>query len=106
MAQWDKSPTRIQKDAGSTPGLTQWVKGFGVAKSGGLGHRCGLDLALLCLWRRPAATAPIQPLAWELSYDAAVALKREKKRKKERKEREKGRMLFEPLLTQIIEILL
>ena len=31
----------------------------------GVGHRLGLDLALLWLWRRPVATAPIRPLAWE-----------------------------------------
>ena len=27
----------------------------------GVGCQCGLDLALLWLWRRPAATAPIHP---------------------------------------------
>ena len=32
----------------------------------GVGHRCGSDLALLWLWCRPVATAPIRPLAWEL----------------------------------------
>ena len=31
---------------------------------------------LLWLWHRLAATAPIQPLAWELPYAAGVALKR------------------------------
>ena len=34
----------------------------------GVGCRCGSDLALLWLWRRPAATAPIRPLAWEPPY--------------------------------------
>ena len=38
--------------------------------------RHGLDLVLLWLWCRPAATAPIQPLAWELPYAAGVALKK------------------------------
>ena len=44
-------------------------------------HRCGLNLMLLWLWHSPAATAPIQPLAWELSYAAGVALKIQKKKK-------------------------
>ena len=48
----------------------------------GVGHRHGLDLALLWLWCRPAAVAPIRPLAWEPSYAEGVALKRQKKKKK------------------------
>ena len=47
--------------------------------SRGVGCRHGLDLVLL--WHRPAATAPIQPLAWELPYAAGVALKKSKKKK-------------------------
>ena len=46
----------------------------------GAGHSCGLDLVLLLLWCRPAATAPIQPLAWELPYAMGVALKKTKKK--------------------------
>ena len=45
-----------------------------------VGHRWGLDLALLRLWRRPAATAPVGPLAWELPYVVGVALKSKNKR--------------------------
>ena len=37
---------------------------------------------MLRLWRRPAAAAPIQPLAWERPYAESVALKKKKKRKK------------------------
>ena len=48
----------------------------------GVGHRCGLDPALLQLWRRPAAVASIQPLAWEPAYAAGAALKRQKEEKK------------------------
>ena len=33
---------------------------------------------MLWLWRRPAATAPIRPLAWEHPYATGVALKRQK----------------------------
>ena len=48
----------------------------------GVGRRSGLNLVLLWLWRRPAATAPIRPLAWEPPYDMGVALKKDKKTKK------------------------
>ena len=48
----------------------------------GVGHRYGLDLALLWPWHRLAATAPIRPLAWEPPYAAGAALKRQKDKKK------------------------
>ena len=51
--------------------------------SWGLGRRVGSDLALLWLWRRPAAVAPIRPLAWEPPYAAGAALKRPKKKERE-----------------------
>ena len=38
-------------------------------------------MALLWLWCRPAATALIQPLAWEPPYATSVALKRQKRKK-------------------------
>ena len=44
-----------------------------------------LDLAMVWLWCRPVATAPIQPLAWESPYVMGAALKRQRK-KKERQE--------------------
>ena len=70
--------TSILEDAGSIPGLTQWVKGSGIALSCGIGCRCSSDLALLCLWCRPVATALIRPLAWEPPYATGAALKRQK----------------------------
>ena len=41
----------------------------------GIGHRCGSDLALLWLWHRPAATAPIRLQAWKPPYATGAALK-------------------------------
>ena len=41
-----------------------------------VGHRRGLDLARL--WYRPAAVAPVRPLAWKLPYAVGTALKRQK----------------------------
>ena len=47
----------------------------------GVGCRRSLDPALLWLWRRPAATAPIRPLVWEPPYAVGVALKIQKTNK-------------------------
>ena len=48
----------------------------------GVGHGCSSDPALLWLWCRPAAAAPIEPLAWEFPYAVGAALKRPKKKEK------------------------
>ena len=48
------------------------------------GRRPGLDPALLCLWRKTVATAPIQPLAWEPPYAAGAALEKGEEKKKKR----------------------
>ena len=48
----------------------------------GVGCRRGSDPALMWLWCRPAATAPIRPLAWEPPYAAGAAQRSGKKTKK------------------------
>ena len=45
----------------------------------------------LWLWRRPAAVAPVGPLAWEPPYATGMALKRKKKKRIRVREREGGR---------------
>ena len=46
----------------------------------GVGHRRGVNLALLWLWHSPVATAPIRPLAWEPLCATGAAKKKKKKK--------------------------
>ena len=48
----------------------------------GVGCRHGWDPELLWPWRRPAAMAPIRPLAWEPPYSVGAAQEMAKRKKK------------------------
>ena len=50
----------------------------------GVGCRHGSDPALLWLWCRPVAAAPIGLLAWEHPYAAGAALEKAKKDQKKK----------------------
>ena len=65
-------------DASSILGLTLWVKGFGIAVSSGIGHRCGSDLMLLWLWHRLAPVFLTGSLAWEPPYATGADIKKKK----------------------------
>ena len=58
----ETNPTGNHEVEGSIPGLAPWVK----------------DPALLWLWWRPSATAPIRPLAWEPPYAVGCGPKKTK----------------------------
>ena len=75
VAQGVMNWTSIPEDAGSNPGLAQWVKNLVLLRAA---SQMWLGSALLWVWFRPAAEAPapIQPLARELTYTQGVALKR------------------------------
>ena len=53
-----------------------------------VGGRHGSDPALLWLWRRPVATAPIRPLAWEPPYAEGAAQEMAKRQQQQQKETE------------------
>ena len=59
-------------------------EGSSIAMSCGVGHRHGWDPGLLWLWWRPAATAPIRPLAWEPPYATGAALEKAKRQQQQK----------------------
>ena len=53
----------------------------------GVGCKLSLDPALLWLWCKLAAVAPIRPLAWETPYATSETLKSKKKKTKKTKKK-------------------
>ena len=66
--------------------------------------RYGSDLASLWLWPKPAATAPIWPLAWEPPYAVGVALNRQNTKRQKNKGRERKNMSITPVSSQRKEV--
>ena len=60
----------------------------------GVGRRHSLDAELLWLWRRPAATTLIRPLAWEPPYAVEAAQKMAKRQKKKKRKKEMFLMAY------------
>ena len=64
--------------------LTRIHEGAGLIL--GLASLSGLRIRHCCeLGCRPAAAAPIRPLAWELPHATSIAIKRKKRKEKKRK---------------------
>ena len=65
-------------------------------------HRRSLDLALLWLWHRLTATAPIGPLAWEppCAEGAALTWQKTKDKKRKKKKKKKKEISCTPLHLQ------
>jgi len=71
----------------------------------GAGCRCGSDHVLLWLWCRPAATAPIRPLAWEPPYATGAAQEIAKRQKTKTKNKTELTIQLNRMLLSAVLIL-
>ena len=84
MAQQKRIQLVSMRIAGSIPGPAQWVNDPALPVIWGVGRRHSSDPALLWLWNRLAAAAPIRLLAWEPQNAESATVKRPEKKKKSR----------------------
>ena len=70
-----------------------------------MGCRRGSDPALLWLWRRLVATAPIGPLAWEPPYAAGAALEKAKRQKKKKKKKKEMYYLYFHVFANLLKMI-
>ena len=76
-----------------TVSMRMWVRSLALLSGLGIWRCCELwcssqtrlGSCIAVLWRRPAATAPIIPLAWEPPYAMGPALKKKTKDQKKKK---------------------
>ena len=91
VVRWLRNPTRKHEVVGLIPGLAQWVKDPALLWAVVVGHRHCSDLALLWLWCRLAAVAPIGSLAWEPPYAVESGPRKGKKTKKNKKQQKQNK---------------
>ena len=84
MEQWKRIQLGTMRLQVKSLALLSELRNWRCPMSCGVGCRCGSDLALLWLWHRPTAVAPIRPLAWEPPCATSAALKRQKTKRKEK----------------------
>ena len=72
----------------------------------GVGRRRGSDTALLWLWCRPVATAPIQPLDWEPPYaaEAAQEIATKTTTKDKKKKKKKSFLMAQRVMDQALSM--